>query len=155
MTYSSSFFLKLFITLCCWLLSYAVDQLTYIFFLQVSGFDIDFHDDYVMDVDFLHLTYLTLLRLSLGNHHVGYRRQDFPSLNVSIVGCRPFSCGGKRIFRENLLSQRLILEILIQFIFNYGNPLIFQPHVFFFFHSNRFLCQNNQILWSILQCDNH
>ncbi|CAA6670234.1 unnamed protein product [Spirodela intermedia] len=42
----------------------------------------------------------------LGEQHVGYRRLDFPLLNLSVVGGRPFSCGGKKLFREKLLSER-------------------------------------------------
>ncbi|XP_078438078.1 calcineurin-like metallo-phosphoesterase superfamily protein isoform X2 [Wolffia australiana] len=42
----------------------------------------------------------------LGEHHVGYRCLDFPLLNLSIVGGRPFSAGGKRFFREKLLLER-------------------------------------------------
>ncbi|XP_008813672.1 uncharacterized protein LOC103724251 isoform X2 [Phoenix dactylifera] len=42
----------------------------------------------------------------LGEQHVGYQRLDFPMLRLSIVGGRPFSCGGDRIFRRRLLSSR-------------------------------------------------
>ncbi|XP_026426884.1 uncharacterized protein LOC113322913 isoform X2 [Papaver somniferum] len=42
----------------------------------------------------------------LGEEHVGYRRLDFPNLKLSVVGGRPFSHGGNRIFREKLLSSR-------------------------------------------------
>ncbi|KAL5700168.1 hypothetical protein ACHQM5_025649 [Ranunculus cassubicifolius] len=42
----------------------------------------------------------------LGEEHVGYHRLDFPSLKLSIVGGRPFSCGGDRLFRKHLLSAR-------------------------------------------------
>ncbi|XP_068647979.1 uncharacterized protein [Aristolochia californica] len=42
----------------------------------------------------------------LGEQHVGYTRLDFPMLQISVVGGRPFSCGGNRLFREMLLSAR-------------------------------------------------
>ncbi|KAK8351757.1 hypothetical protein V6Z12_A05G054000 [Gossypium hirsutum] len=42
----------------------------------------------------------------LGQEHVGYKRLDFPLLKLSIVGGRPFSCGGQQIFRKRLLSAR-------------------------------------------------
>ncbi|XVE97506.1 hypothetical protein REPUB_Repub03eG0025300 [Reevesia pubescens] len=42
----------------------------------------------------------------LGQDHVGYKRLDFPLLKLSIVGGRPFSCGGQQIFRKRLLSAR-------------------------------------------------
>ncbi|KAL1217563.1 hypothetical protein V5N11_004729 [Cardamine amara subsp. amara] len=42
----------------------------------------------------------------LGDEHVGYQRLDFPSFKLSIVGGRPFSHGGDRLFRKNLLVQR-------------------------------------------------
>ncbi|XP_015577474.1 uncharacterized protein LOC8282522 isoform X2 [Ricinus communis] len=43
----------------------------------------------------------------LGEEHVGYRRLDFPTLKLSVVGGRPFSCGGKQLFRKKLLSARV------------------------------------------------
>ncbi|KAL3629623.1 hypothetical protein CASFOL_026845 [Castilleja foliolosa] len=42
----------------------------------------------------------------LGDEHVGYRRMDFPNLKLSIVGGRPFSCGGKHVYRKKLLIAR-------------------------------------------------
>ncbi|KAK9213599.1 hypothetical protein WN943_002987 [Citrus x changshan-huyou] len=42
----------------------------------------------------------------LGEEHVAYRHLDFPTLKLSIVGGRPFSCGGQQIFRKRLLSAR-------------------------------------------------
>ncbi|KAG9456267.1 hypothetical protein H6P81_000775 [Aristolochia fimbriata] len=42
----------------------------------------------------------------LGKQHVGYTRLDFRMLQISVVGGRPFSCGGNRLFREMLLSER-------------------------------------------------
>ncbi|KAK0572829.1 hypothetical protein LWI29_037867 [Acer saccharum] len=42
----------------------------------------------------------------LGEEHVPYRRLDFPTIKLSIVGGRPFSCGGEQIFRKKLLSAR-------------------------------------------------
>lgn len=42
----------------------------------------------------------------LGDEHVGYRCTDFPMLKLSIVGGRPFSCGGAGLFRKKLLVAR-------------------------------------------------
>ncbi|GMI81450.1 hypothetical protein like AT5G58200 [Hibiscus trionum] len=42
----------------------------------------------------------------LGQEHVGYKRLDFPLVKLSVVGGRPFSCGGQQIFRKRLLSAR-------------------------------------------------
>ncbi|GJN29473.1 hypothetical protein PR202_gb17699 [Eleusine coracana subsp. coracana] len=42
---------------------------------------------------------------SLGEQHVGYKCLDFPRIKISIVGGRPFSCGGDRLFRPKLLSK--------------------------------------------------
>ncbi|CAI9783078.1 unnamed protein product [Fraxinus pennsylvanica] len=42
----------------------------------------------------------------LGDEHVGYRRLDFPTMKLSIVGGRPFSCGGEQLFRKKLLTAR-------------------------------------------------
>ncbi|GAA0157586.1 hypothetical protein LIER_14825 [Lithospermum erythrorhizon] len=42
----------------------------------------------------------------LGDEHVGFRRLDFPTLKLSVVGGRPFSCGGKDLYRERLLKAR-------------------------------------------------
>ncbi|XP_058067571.1 uncharacterized protein LOC131216942 isoform X3 [Magnolia sinica] len=42
----------------------------------------------------------------LGEQHVGYCHLDFPTLKLSIVGGRPFSCGGDQLFRKRLLSAR-------------------------------------------------
>ncbi|XP_078157946.1 calcineurin-like metallo-phosphoesterase superfamily protein [Carex rostrata] len=41
----------------------------------------------------------------LGEEHVGYQRLDFPELKLSVVGGRPFSHGGDRLFRKQLLSK--------------------------------------------------
>ncbi|KAJ4830372.1 hypothetical protein Tsubulata_011980 [Turnera subulata] len=43
---------------------------------------------------------------SLGEDHVAFKRLDFPALKLSVVGGRPFSCGGEHLFRKNLLSAR-------------------------------------------------
>ncbi|KAJ6923724.1 hypothetical protein NC652_017140 [Populus alba x Populus x berolinensis] len=43
---------------------------------------------------------------NLGEEHVAYKRLDFPTLKLSVVGGRPFSCGGEQIFRRSLLSAR-------------------------------------------------
>uniref|UniRef100_A0ACD5ZTW2 Uncharacterized protein n=1 Tax=Avena sativa TaxID=4498 RepID=A0ACD5ZTW2_AVESA len=42
---------------------------------------------------------------NLGDQHVGYKCLDFPSIKLSVVGGRPFSCGGDRLFRPKLLSK--------------------------------------------------
>lgn len=42
----------------------------------------------------------------LGQEHVGYRHLDFPSLKLSVVGGRPFSCGGADLYRKKLLAAR-------------------------------------------------
>ncbi|XP_047948212.1 uncharacterized protein LOC125194182 isoform X2 [Salvia hispanica] len=42
----------------------------------------------------------------LGDEHVGYRRMDFSNLKLSVVGGRPFSCGGPQVFRKKLLTAR-------------------------------------------------
>ncbi|PAN25457.1 hypothetical protein PAHAL_4G302700 [Panicum hallii] len=42
---------------------------------------------------------------SLGEQHVGYKCLDFPTIKLSVVGGRPFSCGGDRLFRPKLLSK--------------------------------------------------
>ncbi|KAJ6923725.1 hypothetical protein NC652_017140 [Populus alba x Populus x berolinensis] len=47
-----------------------------------------------------------LIYLNLGEEHVAYKRLDFPTLKLSVVGGRPFSCGGEQIFRRSLLSAR-------------------------------------------------
>ncbi|KAL6606752.1 hypothetical protein ACP70R_042405 [Stipagrostis hirtigluma subsp. patula] len=44
---------------------------------------------------------------SLGEQHVGYMCSDFPTIKLSVVGGRPFSCGGDRLFRPKLLSKWL------------------------------------------------
>ncbi|KAL7190914.1 hypothetical protein ACSBR2_023063 [Camellia fascicularis] len=41
-----------------------------------------------------------------GEEHVGYQRLDYPILKLSIVGGRPFSCGGEQLFRTRLLAAR-------------------------------------------------
>ncbi|PWA99212.1 alpha/beta-Hydrolases superfamily protein [Artemisia annua] len=43
---------------------------------------------------------------SFGEEHVGYKRLDFHSLKLSVIGGRPFSCGGERLFRKQLLAKR-------------------------------------------------
>ncbi|CAN1745966.1 hypothetical protein LINPERHAP1_LOCUS2631 [Linum perenne] len=43
---------------------------------------------------------------SLGDEHVGYSRLDFEELKISVVGGRPFSCGGDQMYRKRLLSAR-------------------------------------------------
>ncbi|KAK7329971.1 hypothetical protein VNO77_24154 [Canavalia gladiata] len=42
----------------------------------------------------------------LGREHVAYQRLDFPLMKASVVGGRPFSCGGKPLFQKKLLSAR-------------------------------------------------
>ncbi|XP_076910904.1 uncharacterized protein LOC143568700 [Bidens hawaiensis] len=43
---------------------------------------------------------------SFGEEHVGYKRLDFRPLKLSVIGGRPFSCGGERFFRKQLLAKR-------------------------------------------------
>ncbi|KAI7728547.1 hypothetical protein M8C21_001065, partial [Ambrosia artemisiifolia] len=43
---------------------------------------------------------------SFGEEHVGYKRLDFHPLKLSVIGGRPFSCGGERFFRKQLLAKR-------------------------------------------------
>ncbi|KAB1199673.1 hypothetical protein CJ030_MR0G018464 [Morella rubra] len=43
---------------------------------------------------------------NLGEEHVAYRRLDFPLMKISVIGGRPFSCGGEQLFRRSLLSAR-------------------------------------------------
>ncbi|XP_008242941.1 PREDICTED: uncharacterized protein LOC103341233 isoform X2 [Prunus mume] len=45
-------------------------------------------------------------KISLGEEHVAYRCLDFPVVKLSVVGGRPFSCGGQQLFRPKLLSAR-------------------------------------------------
>jgi hypothetical protein len=58
------------------------------------------------------LPLLFLVNISLGEQHVGYKCLDFPTIKLSVVGGRPFSCGGDRLFRPKLLSQRLVRDAL-------------------------------------------
>lgn len=62
---------------------------------------------------------ISLVMISLGVEHVGYQRLDFPTLKLSIVGGRPFSAGGQRLFRPKLLSKRL--GKYIDFVFKWEN----------------------------------
>ncbi|XP_048491111.1 uncharacterized protein LOC104901810 isoform X2 [Beta vulgaris subsp. vulgaris] len=43
---------------------------------------------------------------NLGEEHVGYKRLDYPTLKLSVVGGRPFSSGGNQLFRKKLLTAR-------------------------------------------------
>ncbi|MGH2412913.1 MAG: TIGR04168 family protein, partial [Microcystaceae cyanobacterium] len=42
----------------------------------------------------------------LGKSHVGYGQRDFPDLNLSVVGSRPFSWGGPEWKNETFLRDR-------------------------------------------------
>ncbi|KAH9608475.1 hypothetical protein KSS87_020783 [Heliosperma pusillum] len=42
----------------------------------------------------------------LGEEHVGYKHLDFPELKLSVVGGRPFSCGGSQVYKKKLLTAR-------------------------------------------------
>lgn len=42
----------------------------------------------------------------LGDVHVGYSKLDFPALNLSVVGSRPFSWGGEVWKNKNFLGDR-------------------------------------------------
>ncbi|EXB95584.1 hypothetical protein L484_016888 [Morus notabilis] len=44
--------------------------------------------------------------VSLGDAHVAYQCLDFPMVKLSVVGGRPFSCGGQKVFPKRLLSAR-------------------------------------------------
>lgn len=46
--------------------------------------------------------------ISLGEEHVAYRCLDFPLTKLSVVGGRPFSCGGEQMFRKRLLAARYV-----------------------------------------------
>ncbi|XP_015892809.3 uncharacterized protein LOC107426991 [Ziziphus jujuba] len=46
----------------------------------------------------------------LGKAHVAYQCLDFPLEKLSVVGGRPFSCGGEKMFRKKLLSARYGVE---------------------------------------------
>lgn len=50
----------------------------------------------------------------LGEEHVAYKRLDFPQLKLSVVGGRPFSCGGEKLFRKKLLSAGFGVEDIDQ-----------------------------------------
>lgn len=56
------------------------------------------------------------MKISLGQEHIGYRRLDFPILKLSVVGGRPFSCGGGQVFRKRLLSARFVLHTVVAFL---------------------------------------
>lgn len=49
---------------------------------------------------------------SLGDDHVGYKRLEFPMLKLSVVGGRPFSCGGNQLFRKQLLTARFACKLI-------------------------------------------
>ncbi|KAI6682425.1 hypothetical protein NL676_036306 [Syzygium grande] len=50
----------------------------------------------------------------LGEEHVAYRRLDYPQFKLSVVGGRPFSCGGEKLFRKKLLSAGFGVEDMDQ-----------------------------------------
>ncbi|KAK4754945.1 hypothetical protein SAY87_008702 [Trapa incisa] len=50
----------------------------------------------------------------LGQEHVAYGRLDFPHLKLTVVGGRPFSCGGEQLFRKRLISARYGVENMEQ-----------------------------------------
>lgn len=52
---------------------------------------------------------MSALLISLGKAHVAYQSLDFPLLKLSVVGGRPFSCGGEKMLRKTLLSARYFL----------------------------------------------
>lgn len=57
-----------------------------------------YHDVLILEI------YNAFFMISLGEEHVAYKRLDFPQLKLSVVGGRPFSCGGEKLFRKKLLS---------------------------------------------------
>ncbi|XP_062228252.1 uncharacterized protein LOC133926360 isoform X3 [Phragmites australis] len=69
---------------------------------------------------------------SLGEQHVGYRCLALPTIKLSVVGGRPFSCGGDRLFRPKLLSKWLVRNILtdryICFVTSLFGTLVFLCH---------------------------
>ncbi|PON52374.1 Metallo-dependent phosphatase-like [Parasponia andersonii] len=50
------------------------------------------------------------MMISLGDAHVAYQCLDFPLVKLSVVGGRPFSCGGEKLFRKKLVSARYGVE---------------------------------------------
>ncbi|KAL4589876.1 hypothetical protein LXL04_002787 [Taraxacum kok-saghyz] len=60
---------------------------------------------------------------SLGEEHVGYKRLDFHSLKISVIGGRPFSNGGQTFFRKQLLTKRKKKYIAISRISDPGKKL--------------------------------
>ncbi|KAK4374854.1 hypothetical protein RND71_005531 [Anisodus tanguticus] len=68
---------------------------------QVVGLALWLHEDCDWEKDAVQLQLECL-----GDEHVGYRRMDLPMLKLSIVGGRPFSCGGRPLFRKQLLKAR-------------------------------------------------
>ncbi|KAL3744212.1 hypothetical protein ACJRO7_013465 [Eucalyptus globulus] len=50
----------------------------------------------------------------LGAEHVAYQRLDYSQLKLSVVGGRPFSCGGEKLFRKKLLSSGFGVEDMDQ-----------------------------------------
>ncbi|KAL2895360.1 Lysine--tRNA ligase, partial [Bienertia sinuspersici] len=57
----------------------------------------------------------------LSEAHVGYGHLEFPSLKLSVVGGRPFSCGGDNLFRKKLIKARFpTINLILFLIFRYG-----------------------------------
>ncbi|KAH7569177.1 hypothetical protein JRO89_XS06G0119300 [Xanthoceras sorbifolium] len=67
-------------------------------------------DSSVQNVDVSSLQQTGVGSAHLGEEHVAYRRLDFPTIKLSVIGGRPFSCGGEQIFRKKLLSARYVVH---------------------------------------------
>lgn len=69
---------------------------------------------------------------SLGEAHVGYDHLDFPPLKLSVVGGRPFSCGGNQLFRNKLIKSRYYTMVLAyEFDVFFASSLAFACYVLF------------------------
>jgi hypothetical protein len=50
-----------------------------------------------------------LVFLSLGEHHIGYKRKDLPGQKLSIIGGRPLSCGGDAFsYSHDIVVERFV-----------------------------------------------
>ncbi|KAF5956273.1 hypothetical protein HYC85_003498 [Camellia sinensis] len=60
----------------------------------------------------------------LGEEHVGYQRLDYPVLKLSIVGGRPFSCGGEQLFRTRLRGVSIVAAA-VAVVTSVNTPIFF------------------------------
>jgi hypothetical protein len=84
-------------------------------FRMILGYNLSSPDSGTIFADLAASNFLLLFfvaNFSLGEQHVGYKCLDFPTIKLSVVGGRPFSCGGNRIFRPKLLSKWLVRDML-------------------------------------------